>query len=569
MVIDPVGATLQTTLLFELGTILILAAIFAYIAKALKQPLIPAYVITGIIIGPMVLGLIQDIELIKSLSELGIIFLLFVVGVEIDLNKLKKVGWAVGIGGIFQVLMTFLCGFFVGSLLGFDTINSIYAGLIVAFSSTMIVIKLLSDEEEINTLHGRLILGILFVQDVLVILALALLGLGENASALAFLIIFIKGLLLGSVAYITNKFAIKPFFKFAAKSAELLFLLSIAICFLFALFAHTLGFSLAIGAFIGGVILANLPYNLNIIGRISPLKDFFSTIFFATLGMQLVLVNFNNLILPLILFLIIILILKPIFIMLILSLFGYGKRNAFVSAVSLAQISEFALILVMMVQKTMSPELFSLTIILAVITITMTSYIIKYELFFYNIISKPLNSLDKISVKKRMFGYKEHEERQIIMFGYHRMGTTILSLLKNLKTKILIVDFNPEIIEKLTSKKIPCMYGDMANLEILKRIKVKKAKIILSTVPQEKDNIIMLNYVKEVNPKCKIFVSANHLHEALDLYEAGADYVIMPHLLSGERTGNLVNKFVKGTVDLKTTRNKHLKQLLEINSSLI
>jgi len=496
MVIDPVGATLQTTLLFELGTILILAAIFAYIAKALKQPLIPAYVITGIIIGPMVLGLIQDIELIKSLSELGIIFLLFVVGVEIDLNKLKKVGWAAGVGGMFQVLMTFLCGFFVGSLLGFDTINSVYAGLIVAFSSTMIVIKLLSDEEEISTLHGRLILGILFVQDVLVILALALLGLGENASALAFLIIFIKGILLGSVAYITNKFAIKPFFRFAAKSAELLFLLSIAICFLFALFAHSLGFSLAIGAFIGGVILANLPYNLNIIGRISPLKDFFSTIFFATLGMQLVLVNFHNLILPLILFLIIILILKPIFIMLILSVFGYGKRNAFVTAVSLAQISEFALIMVMMVQKTMSPELFSLTIILAVITITMTSYIMKYELFFYNLISKPLNSLDKISVKRRTFGYKEHDERKVIVFGYHRMGTTIISLLKNLKNKVLIVDFNPEIIERLTKKKIPCMYGDMANLEILKRIKVKKAKIILSTVPQENDNIVMLKYVK-------------------------------------------------------------------------
>ncbi len=568
MIFDPSTATLQTTLLFELGAILIVAAIFAFLARILKQPLIPAYVIAGIVLGPLVLGVIQDVELIKMLSELGIIFLLFIVGVEIKLEKLKKVGWAAGIGGLFQVGMTFLCGYFVASLLGFNTLNSIYAGLIVAFSSTMIVIKLLADEEEISTLHGRLIIGILFVQDILVIIALALLGMETSASWLSFVIILTKGLLLGSIAYITNRFVIKPFFKFAAKSEELLFLISIAVCFLFALFAFSLGFSLAIGAFIGGVILANLPYNLNIIGRISPLKDFFSTIFFATLGMQLVLVNFHDLLLPLILFLIIILVLKPIFILIILSLFGYGKRNAFVSAVSLAQISEFALILIMTVQDTMNPELFSLTIILAVITITMTSYIIKYEMFFYNLISKPLQQIEKISVKKRSFGYKEHEKKKIIIFGYHRMGTIIASLLNKIKRKILIVDFDPEIIENLTKKKIACMYGDMANSEILKRLHLKKVKIVISTVPHEEDNMFMLKFVKSVNKKIIVFVTANHLHEALDLYEAGADYVIMPHLLGGEKMGMKLKKVIQGSLNVKTARTKHLKQLLKINSDI-
>jgi Kef-type K+ transport system membrane component KefB len=313
-------------LMFEIGLIIIIATVFTYIARLLRQPLIPAYVLTGLILGPIGLGLIKDIKLIESLSEIGIIFLLFIVGLEINFSKLRKVGRVSAMGGLAQVLLTFYAGFAAGKyLLGFTTLTSVYAGLIVAFSSTMVVIKLLSDKEKLDTLHGRIMIGFLLVQDVLVIFALSLLSSAAEFSYTILLIIFVKVILILGFAALLNRYVIYHMFRFAAKSAEVLFLLSLTICFLFVLLAYILGFSIAIGAFIGGVTLANLPYHFNIIGRISPLKDFFSTIFFVSLGMQLVFASLGKLVVPLITLLALILILKPLIILLILSYQGMAR----------------------------------------------------------------------------------------------------------------------------------------------------------------------------------------------------------------------------------------------------
>ncbi|MDP3727948.1 MAG: cation:proton antiporter [bacterium] len=553
---------LPQSLIFSIGIILIAAAFFAYIAKIFKQPLIPAYIIAGLVLGPIGLKLIQDVELIHSISEIGIIFLLFIVGLEMDLHKLKKLGAVTIITGVFQVLLTFLAGFAVALLLGFDQMNAVYAGLILAFSSTMIVIKLLSDEDELNSLHGRIILGVLFVQDILVIIALTVLLSADSLSLMTLLNTLEKFIALLLMVYIFNRFIIHSLFKFAAKSSELLFLLSVAVCFLFSLVAYFLDFSIAIGAFLGGITLANLPYNLNIIARISSLKDFFATIFFVSLGLQLVFVNISMIIFPLFIFLLLVIILKPLIVMIILSFLGYDKRNAFVSSVALAQISEFGLILALSVDN-ISPELFSITILLGVISIAFTAYIMKYELGLYTRITSFLALFEKLSKKKKQLGYEYKNHPDIILFGANRVGGTFLKTYHHNKKKMMVIDFNPEIIEKLKQNKIPCMYGDITNIEILRRVNFKSVKVVISTVKREQDNLFLMDYVKDLRSEALIILTAKTVEEAIGLYDAGADYVLVPYVKSGEIISGMLGKYLNNKKDLEKMKQKHLAILRE------
>jgi Kef-type K+ transport system membrane component KefB len=558
--------SLPQNILFDIGLVLIFAAAAAYFAKAIRQPLIPAYIIAGIILGPLGLSMIHDTEIIHVIAEIGIIFLLFIVGIEMDLNKLKSVGWTSVIVGSLQVVLTFIAGYFIAlQFLGFDSVNAVYAGLVLAFSSTMIVIKLLSDEEELNTLHGRIIIGILFLQDIFVIFALAIL-MGTSTFSFGLIIpILIKAFTLFLIAYLLNRFVVYRLFKFAAKSQELLFLLSLAICFIFVMISYLFGFSIAIGAFIAGITIANLPYNLDIIGRVSPLKDFFATIFFVALGLQLGIGNFAAVVKPLLIFMILILLLKPIVIFLLLSVMGYDKRNSFASAVSLAQISEFSLILVMSLAN-VSEVLFTTTILAAIISIALTSYIIKYEMEMYNLLSPILTIFEKLAIKRRRIRTTKKDKKNIVLFGYHRIGTIFYKALTRMKKKVLVVDFDPDSIELLQKQKIPAMYGDVANKEVLKDISFKHMKVVISSVPKVKDNLVLLAHLKDVKCKAVSFIVAGHMEEALTLYDHGADYVILPHLMSGETVSMILEKYIDDKKALLKIKREHLKHLLEINA---
>src|SRR3989338_4498064 len=251
----------MTNVFFDIGIIVIVSTVFAYAARLLKQPLIPAYVIAGIVLGPY-LGFITNTEVINNLSEIGIAFLLFIVGLEIDVRKLKDVGLVASLGGVLQIAAVFALAFAASVLMGFFALESAYLGLIIAFSSTMVVVKLLSDKREVDTLHGRIIIGILLLQDIFAIFALSILS-NEIFSASALALSLMKGAVVILVSLFAGRFVLPSLFKFAAASQELLFIASIGVAFLFSMLASSIGFSIAVGAFIAGITL-NLPYNIEI-----------------------------------------------------------------------------------------------------------------------------------------------------------------------------------------------------------------------------------------------------------------------------------------------------------------
>ena len=552
-------------LFFDIGVVIIIATVFAYIAKSLKQPLIPAYILTGVILGP-VLGLITNTDVITTLSEIGIAFLLFIVGLEMDIRKLKHVGMVASLGGIIQIVSVFTIAFIAALLLGFIVLESVYLALVIAFSSTMVVIKLLSDKKEIDTLHGKIIIGILLLQDIVAIMALSVLATLSEFSFIVLSLSILKGLIALLIALAIGKYIFPKLFTFAAKSQELLFISAVSVSLLYSIFFNYLGFSIAIGAFVAGVSLANLPYNIEIIGKLRSLRDFFSVIFFASLGMELVFSSFDFILRPLVVMLLLVILAKPFIIMFTTSFFGYKKRTSFLTSISLAQISEFSLIIVTqgLLLGHISQEIFSLTVLLAIITITLTTYFVKYEDSIYYRFSDFLHVFNRLSKGQAELEYMPKKKRnEIILCGYNRIGYGIVKTLTRIKKSLLVVDFNPDTIRDIIAKKIPCMYGDIGDIEILERLNFKKAKMLISTVPTKKDNMLLTRIARKENKKIIIFVIANQVKEALDLYDAGADYVVLPHFLGGEHFSLLIEDFTEDMNKIIGYKIKHIKELKE------
>ena len=268
MVLDlPFMTTLPTNILFDIVIMIIAATVLALIARALKQPLIPVYIITGLLIGP-VFGLIKTSHEIQLLSELGIAFLLFIVGLEISFRKLKDVGIVSLVSTLPQIVLIFLVGFYVATKFFLSSTEAVFLGFILAFSSTMVVVKLLVDRHEINTLHGRIVLGIMLVQDLIVLFVIPTLSTTGEYSFMFFALILLKVIGLIVFATFLSKYILPFIFERIAKSHEVLFLTSLSILFVFMALSTALELSVIIGAFIAGVALANLPYNVDIIARV-------------------------------------------------------------------------------------------------------------------------------------------------------------------------------------------------------------------------------------------------------------------------------------------------------------
>jgi Kef-type K+ transport system membrane component KefB/Trk K+ transport system NAD-binding subunit len=558
----------QLLIFYNIGLVIIFASILGIIFKLLKQPLIPAYILSGLLIGPL-FGSIVNTDIMWVLAEIGIAFLLFIVGLEIDFKRLKVVSKVATLGCIIKSGVLFGLFYFVSLSLNFPKTHAFFIGLIFSFSSTMVVIKLLAEKNEIHTLHGRILVGTLLTEDLLAVLVLSLLGGTSSLGLLSFAFFQALIVVLGSLAL--SKYLLNPLFKFVAKSPKLLFLVSLSFCFAYSFLFEQMGFSISIGAFFAGILLANIPYSVEIVSHVKPLRDFFSIIFFAALGMQIHLSSIPSILIPLIIFVLIFYLVKPLLIMTICRFFGYTFSTSFLSGMGLSQVSEFSLIIVALglSLNLISQQIFTLAILLALITMTFSSYLSKYDTFILNKISKVFRPYDIFKKREKNLAYMPEEESyDTVLVGYNRMGFHLLRKLEKMGEKVLIIDLDPEVIHSLMKKKKLCLYGDVGDIEILSRLNLKKINKIISTVPEKYDNILLIKETKKRNHKAIILVTAMTVEEALDLYEEGADYVIVPHYLGGEHMAVMLEEFssdLRKLIDAKIT---HIDELKLHNKSL-
>ena len=544
---------------FDIGLIIIVATFLAYIAGLIKQPLVLAYLIGGIIIGPLGLKLINNSDLIMTLAEIGIAFFLFIVGLEMNLSKMRNLGKPILLAGIGQIIFTFVLGFLVARLM-FDSTTAIIVSLALTFSSTMLVVKLLSDKGEIDTLHGRIAIGILIIQDVVAIFALSFLQSG-NLSAYFAIASIVKGILLFSATFFVSMFVIPPLFRIAAKSQEILFISSVAWLFIVSMFAHYLGFSIAIGAFLAGISLAQLDYRFEIFSKVKSLRDFFSIIFFVSLGMMIMPSIPANGAIPIVLLSVFVIVGNPLIVMLIMGLLGFSKKPGFLTGIGIGQASEFSLIIATQafIIGRISQNALSVVALITAITFVVSSYLIKYDRQIYKGIAGMLSLFEfrKKEIYTLSNAPKDHFDA--ILFGCDRIGYSILSTLRKLKYRFVVVDFNPDIIKSLSAQKINCVYGDFDDVETEHRIDIGKPKLFVSTIPDFTASMKLLRNVRAANKRAVIFVTATTINDALELYEKGADYVIMPHFLGGEHASYIIeNLREKG---LLHTRARHIQEL--------
>ena len=553
----------EGNLFVEVGLVIIFAALAAYTMRLFKQPQILAYVLVGILITP-IFHVVTKTSIIESMSVVGIAFLLFIVGLEMDLNALKNVALVSSLGGMIQIIIVFVFGYLLSLLLGYLSLEAAYIGLLLAFSSTMVVMKILSDRRELNTLHGQLAVGILLMQDIVAILALSVLTSINGFSIALFGIAVGKFLIMFGVVCLLSKYVFPSIFEFAAKNQELLLISSLAVCFILSLAFYYLGFSIAVGAFIAGIALGNLHYSLDIISKVKSLKDFFSLLFFVSLGMTIDISVFKDNWVTILVLLAFVMTLKPFIIMVVCSLFKYTKKPSFLTANSLAQIGEFSLILVAqgLSLNHISQDLFSVTVIVTIISITLTSYYIEYSSFFYRLLERPLRFFDKFTTEGLEYLSSETKPK-IVLCGHNRIGYSILKKLHRKRKQVLVVDYNPEVITRIIKEGFHCIYGDVTDEEIIEKMNPQGLSILISTVPELHDNILLIKRIRNVNKKAKIFVTALSTQDALRLYKEGADYVVLPHFIGGEHVSNMIEELESKKIDLRTHREEHIAYIKE------
>lgn len=549
---------------FGIGIIIIIATIGGFIAKLIRQPLIPFYIIAGLIIGPW-LQLITDTKIVGSLSEIGVAFLLFIVGLEIDFKKLGNVAWISSLGTVIRDFLLFSLAFLIADTMGFTKKEAVYIGFIVAFSSTMVVLKILSDKRKLGTLHGRIMIGILLMEDVMAIFALSILTTINDFSIVFLLRSVLIAIVALTAALLIGRFMFPTLFRFAARSHELLFLAATTMLFLFAMVFNYLGFSIAIGAFVAGVALANLPYNVEIITRVKSLRDFFATIFFVSLGMRLVPGEIVANVWPIAIFTAFVLIIKPLITMVVVTFFGYKKKPAYQVSASMAQVSEFSLIIVALGLSLghISNSIFTIAIMIAMLTITVTSYLMNFEEPIYNAIGSKLTIFERVmkSHGKDLEYVPGDKKFEVMLCGYQRIGYSILKKLHQLKKDMLIVDYNPEVIRDLIKSKKNCIYADVGDIELWERLDLSKLKLIVSTVPEFQDSLLIIKKVKEKNKKAVIYVTADEIDEALILYDHGADYVILAHFLGGEHASLMIQDYMEDINKVLKNKLEHIEEL--------
>ena len=532
-------------LILELALIMGIAAILALIGRAIKQPPIIAYLITGILIGPLVFNLMGSTEMIHTFARMGVAFLLFIVGLNLDFRELKGLGKVSFLAGITEILVVSSLAFIIAITIGFSYTPAIYLAVAFAFSSTVVVVKLLSDKNELETLHGRIALGILIIEDFVaafVLMIVPVLGSGDFSTIFTQVgtsILLIAGVFLFAYLIFPGALAI------AAKSQEVLFLFGISWALLVSVLFDILGFSMEIGALLAGMALASSKYSLEIKGKIKGIMDFFVVLFFVFFGSQLVGPITSDLIINASIFSAFILLGKPLIIMTIMKTIGYKKRTNFFTGTSLAQISEFSLILILLgfTLGIVTQELFSLVILIALITITLSSYSIHFSKSIYKSLSPILRIFD--GHKHELGIGKKTAKHDIILLGYNRIGFNLLKAFEKTKKKYLVIDYNPKTVLKLSKQGINCIYGDVNDLEMLRSVHVTKAKIIISTIPDLEANLEVMDILKD---KKIIFIPTSHtISHTKKLYAAGASYVIMPHFLGGHFVAQMLvrDKFNK------------------------
>ncbi|MBE9483136.1 MAG: cation:proton antiporter [Chloroflexi bacterium] len=546
-----------------LDLIIVLAAAIAggMLARLLRLPIILGYLAAGIVVGPYVLKWVHDTETIHILAEIGVILLLFTLGLEFSLSDLKRIGKVAILGGIAQILLTAAVGLALGKLLGWAMLEAIFFGFLIALSSTMIVLKTLMERGELDSGHGRVMIGILLVQDLsLVPLMIILPAMGEVGGelwlslgqALLEAVLFIGVMLVLGIwwlPWLLRRVA-------GGRSRELFLLTVVTLCLVAALGAYFFGLSAAVGAFIAGLLISQSAFARQALADIVPLRDTFGALFFVSLGMLAAPGFIVEHPMTVVVVVIAIIVIKFIICFLIPWLFSYSFKTALFTGMGLLQIGEFSFVLAGMGLKTgiISPDIYSLTLTSAIITMVLTPFAFSFASLLYRWLSQRMR-LERL-VTSRLDPDWQSEQWQLsghaVICGYGRVGRNLARVLERRNLSYLAIDLNPQIISQLHAREIPCIYGDASNPEILAHAQLKKARVLICTFPDFMAVELTTRNALRINPKLDIVARVHRDVDAELLKGIGVSELVRPEFeVSLEITRHTLHRFGLTTLEIQ------------------
>ena len=521
-----------------------LAAGVGFVGLLLRQPLIVSFIAVGIFAGSSVLDIARSDQQIDLLAELGIAVLLFLVGLKLDFNLVRTLGPVALVTGLGQVIFTTVFGFGIGLALGLDPLTAFYVAIALTFSSTIIIVKLLSDKREIDSLHGRIALGFLIVQDVVVVVAMIVLsaigvGAASDGALTDVLVVLGYGLVMLGFVAVFIRYVANPLVDRLSQAPELLVSFAIGWAALLAAVGHYMGFGKELGGLLAGVSLASTPYREAIAARLASLRDFLLLFFFIALGASLDMSVLGASVGPAIVLSLFVLIGNPLIVLILMISMGYRKRTGFLAGLTVAQISEFSLIFMAMGVTIghVTEQGLGLVTLVGLITIAASTYMITYSHQIYDRMEPFLRIFDRAtSDTPREDAPTDEGHHDVILFGLGRYGLGIAGALREAGLNVLGVDFSPDAIRHARASGFDVVFGDATDPEFLAHLPLGTTKWLVMAVPEHDTGLThddprrgLLRAVRDLGYRGRVAVAAHREQTAAELAEAKADIVLMPY----------------------------------------
>jgi Kef-type K+ transport system membrane component KefB len=550
----------ELTLLRDIALGIVFAALLAHVARLMRQPLILGYIAGGVLLSPRLgFGLVTSNESIRLISEIGLILLLFIIGLEIDLRELRRLGRSMLALGVSQFAINALLGLVFFAWLGYawggGRFDLLYLAIVVSLSSTLIVVKLLRDKFELKVLSGRLTLGVLVVQDMWAIVFMAVQPNLADPGVLRIAQSIAGGAVLVGAAFAVSRWALAPLFEASARRPELVLISSIAWCFAVSSGAERLGLSQEMGALIAGLSISAFPYGADVISKVTGVRDFFVTLFFVALGMQ-VPVPSAGILGQAALIVVFVFLSRLLAVVPVVWLLGTGPYAGVVTALNLAQISEFSLVILTLAgeYRHVSPEAGAVVLTAMILTSLVSTYVINGNDAIARLLLRPFERRARAPRAPAEAPAAEHAARDIVLLGHFRIAQAVLDGVEQhapeLKGRITLVDYDPSRGRRVVERGFLWAYGDLANPDALEHLGIDRARVVVTTISDTFLKGIstrrLVASLRRLAPHATIVMTGEEKADAEALRRAGADHVLIPGEITGERILELLRGLEAG-----------------------
>lgn len=554
-------------LIIDVALCIVAAWVLGVVAQTLRQPLLLAYLVAGFAIGPNGFRWVTDLHTIETIASIGLILLLFMIGLEIDLKKMTSAGRLITFTAAAQIFGCLIlgCVFFRFTGLAGSRLEALYLGVAAALSSTVIIVKLLYDKHELETLAGRITLGILVLQDLFAILFLAVQPNLKNPELSALSMALGKVGVLVATGLLISRFVLPPVFRSVARVPELVLVGALAWCFAVAGFANLLGLSREMGALVAGVSISTYPYALDVGAKVTSIRDFFVTLFFVGLGMTIPLPTWTIVGYTL-LFSAFLVGSRLLTVFATLHWMRQGHRVSLLPAINLCQLSELSLVLLALGKASGDVSETSMSVAafaFAFLAVDSTYAIMGSEY----LLRKAAPWLARVGLGDLGEGATSSHgsaPARLCLLGFSHTASSLLEALgrerPELLPELLVIDYNPEVHRRLKARGIRAVYGDVSQKDVLAHAGVGQASVIICSLPNSllkgSDNLRLLRSIRELNANAVVIAHAETLSQSEALYTAGAGYVLTPRLLETSRLLETLNAIEKGLLTEERSRHQ-------------